>query len=1054
MNRDRISEVGSLVGDINSKLAEQKSMLARVEALCRTADGLFMEGSGAQCQAHQNGKSNGREPLFNQEMRRLTSVLLPPGATVAIISKGDDSLLQMEDRTGWHFPQDPDGTYVGYHPGNSAEAIIYLEQLRRKGAGYLLIPSTSFWWLDFYTEFREYLTLRYRLVAYQEDACAIFALDEGADRTYLLDVRCHGIPRVTPKPQIPVQNNQPGAGDRAVPSKPPANKAPNLPARQILPAGTDERQPLESPEDRPSKRLNEKLRGGFSRSAVADLRALKSDPSQPPRERAEAAYSLARSHAAQGQFEVALREIQDMRTLRPDSARHRRQFMLEALFLCRLGRAQEARTLLQERLSGFDPSAQLMLANTWNPTVTGERTPEAEARVLEHINAVYRHFGLSTIEKRNAAAPLSLDNLRGAPSGSHHFDPDGKVTVIVPIYNAAGTITTALTSLAEQTWENLEVLVVDDASTDDTAEVVSKFCRLDQRFRLICQEQNGGSYLARNRALAEATGVFVTIHDADDWSHPERISRHVDHLRNDPLPFNVSDWARASTDLCFWGTAGPYHKIVFQNMASLFFPRTLMDIAGPWDQARVSADHEFIKRVQRILEVDRPTPVLPECPLAIGRSAETSLTQQSLTHVSTLHHGIRREYQEAADLWHSTIRPGEARSRGLQRKPPYFPIPASIKPDRSSPPLDVLFIADWNLAGGAVESALNMVRAARRTGLSCGLLHYRSYHFDVTRPLKRSIRRFAWDNDIRIVAPGEALEAHNVIVTYPAILDHAMDRFPQVKHQRVVVVVNQMAERDTAGSSIAYDPQRVRQHLREFFGHEGHWVPISNWVRRLLAEDRRYPLPRLDVWTPMIDVDSWLSSPLRWRGGQREWPVVGRHGRDHLLKWPGTPDALRAAYCAELPCETRFLGGARHAESLLSHWPSNWIDEPYGTRDVREFLADLDFFVHYPHEDYIEEFGRAPMEAMAAGIPVILPPVFQETFGDAALYAEPEGVWPTIEALWRDRNAYLARARAGRDFVLANCGWDQFPPRLERLAQLENPEGGIAIPTTALSASH
>ena len=105
--------------------------------------------------------------------------------------------------------------------------------------------------------------------------------------------------------------------------------------------------------------------------------------------------------------------------------------------------------------------------------------------------------------------------------------------------------------------------------------------------------------------------------------------------------------------------------------------------------------------------------------------------------------------------------------------------------------------------------------------------------------------------------------------------------------------------------------------------------------------------------------------------------------------------------------------------------------EAFGARDVKEFLSDLDFFVHYPHENYIEEFGRAPMEAMAIGVPVILPPVFKDTFGTAALYAEPDDVWQLIEMLWRDEAAWTARVKAGRDFVIRNCSYASFGPRIK-----------------------
>ncbi len=125
------------------------------------------------------------------------------------------------------------------------------------------------------------------------------------------------------------------------------------------------------------------------------------------------------------------------------------------------------------------------------------------------------------------------------------------------------------------------------------------------------------------------------------------------------------------------------------------------------------------------------------------------------------------------------------------------------------------------------------------------------------------------------------------------------------------------------------------------------------------------------------------------------------------------------------------MGGAQKARAIRGEgWPQNWVDLPFGSQEVQAFLAGLDFFIHYPNETYIEEFGRAPMEAMAIGVPVILPPVFRETFGEAALYAEPNDVWATIEALWKDEAAYHERSEIGRAFVVENCNLDQFPRRL------------------------
>ena len=77
------------------------------------------------------------------------------------------------------------------------------------------------------------------------------------------------------------------------------------------------------------------------------------------------------------------------------------------------------------------------------------------------------------------------------------------------------------------------------------------------------------------------------------------------------------------------------------------------------------------------------------------------------------------------------------------------------------------------------------------------------------------------------------------------------------------------------------------------------------------------------------------------------------------------------------------MGGAQGALKLLKRLPSNWTSLEFDATPVDRFLSELDFFLHFPHEDYIEEFGRNVMEAMAQGVPAILPPAFAETFGDA-----------------------------------------------------------------------
>src|SRR5438034_539208 len=76
---------------------------------------------------------------------------------IIVVSKGDDELLKLGGCCAWHFPQCEDGVYAGFYPVDSAAAIAHLEELRAKGAGFLLFPATSLWWLDHYVAFRWHL---------------------------------------------------------------------------------------------------------------------------------------------------------------------------------------------------------------------------------------------------------------------------------------------------------------------------------------------------------------------------------------------------------------------------------------------------------------------------------------------------------------------------------------------------------------------------------------------------------------------------------------------------------------------------------------------------------------------------------------------------------------------------------------------------------------------------------------------------------------------------------------------------------------------------------
>jgi len=88
----------------------------------------------------------------------------PPGATVAIVSRGDEEVVKLAGRTGWHFPLADDGSYAGSHPATGSEAVDQLEASRERGAEFFAIPAPSAWWLSYYGDLRTHLETRYRII--------------------------------------------------------------------------------------------------------------------------------------------------------------------------------------------------------------------------------------------------------------------------------------------------------------------------------------------------------------------------------------------------------------------------------------------------------------------------------------------------------------------------------------------------------------------------------------------------------------------------------------------------------------------------------------------------------------------------------------------------------------------------------------------------------------------------------------------------------------------------------------------------------------------------
>jgi glycosyltransferase involved in cell wall biosynthesis len=198
------------------------------------------------------------------------------------------------------------------------------------------------------------------------------------------------------------------------------------------------------------------------------------------------------------------------------------------------------------------------------------------------------------------------------------------VSILIPAYNSEEWIADTLRSALEQTWQRKEIIVVDDGSSDRTAEVARKFA--SNQLKVVTKE-NGGAAAARNHALQLSQGDYVQWLDADDLLAPDKIERQLTALEEvgDKKILLSSPWAyfnyrpeRARfVPTSLWQDLKPVEWLLrklsenlHQQTATWLTSRELADAAGPWDTRMISDDDgEYYCRV---LLASKGTHFVPE----------------------------------------------------------------------------------------------------------------------------------------------------------------------------------------------------------------------------------------------------------------------------------------------------------------------------------------------------------------------------------------------------------------------------------------------------------
>jgi GT2 family glycosyltransferase len=179
-------DLDTLAGKVDSVLRAEDWIQAKLYDLTHSLEALVqaLPETGSESEP-SSPLSEARDPTYSRCVRQVREAVrkaLPPDATVIVVSKGDEEILDLYGREAWHFPQDQDGEYRWYYPPDGAAPIAHLEALRVRGGQYLLFPEPAFWWLKRYPKFTEHLRRRYE-VAHEDESCVIFELEKKSSPT-------------------------------------------------------------------------------------------------------------------------------------------------------------------------------------------------------------------------------------------------------------------------------------------------------------------------------------------------------------------------------------------------------------------------------------------------------------------------------------------------------------------------------------------------------------------------------------------------------------------------------------------------------------------------------------------------------------------------------------------------------------------------------------------------------------------------------------------------------------------------------------------------------
>lgn len=505
------------------------------------------------------------------------------------------------------------------------------------------------------------------------------------------------------------------------------------------------------------------------------------------------------------------------------------QVRFELDLLRQLGRHDEAVAVCSERLASAPNDPELVLR--W----AAARAHVEPGSGWDALNQLWRGAGLHVLAPGSSGQTATIEELgRKSPPGAPRGGTHPLVSAIVPVFEAQSTLAWSVGSLLDQTWAELEIVVVDDGSRDRSADIVAEIARRNPQVRLVRMPENRGAYAARNEGLRHARGEVILVQDADDWSHPQLIERCLAEMMTRPELIGVS-YHHIRVEPNFVPSVRMLGAPLVRTFTTPLLKREALERLGGWDTVRIGADTELKSRLTRAFGADQLGCLSPAVPLLLALDRPQGLTRDPQRGTIRLHRvaNARHLYRRCYEHWHAQgttvdhlrLSPSDAPGR---------PCPTSIKSvprrDWTSPAITI--VTDL----GAEARVLRLRRVLHTLGerTTVAIVHH-PHPTTATCDFEPVALECLAEPNVHLLASGDHVDSALVVVDGPEALQHHLADLPVLRTQLVMVAVEDLPAPHDEADINSWDPTACDARLRTWLGASVVWWASSAQVRHQLA---------------------------------------------------------------------------------------------------------------------------------------------------------------------------------------------------------------------------